>query len=492
MKITFAKQNFSADGITVCGVYGTSKLSDAAKELDKKSKGFIKKAMKDSENFTGKFKQVLVVPSPNGMKASHLILFGLGKKTELNEEKLCKLGGAIFAATQKLGTEVTIYADDIDQGTKMAEGLKMRSYRFDKYKTKLKASDKPKLKTATFMLDDFSAAKKVFDGQEQVVEGVFTTRDVVNEPANVLYPESLAERARGLKKLGVKVDVLDEKKMEKLGMGALLGVGQGSAFESKLIVMEYKGNPKAKDKRPVAFVGKGVTFDTGGISIKPAANMDEMKGDMAGSGAVLGLMHALAARKAKVNVVCVIGAVENMPSSTAQRPGDIVKSMSGQTIEVLNTDAEGRLVLADALWYTQDKYDPQYMIDLATLTGAVVVALGREYAGLMSNDDKLANMLFETSKKVGEKLWQLPLDDAYDKAINSPIADVQNIAKNGTGAGTITAAHFLKRFVNKTKWAHLDIAAVEWSKSNSDLSPIGATGFGVRLLDRFIRDNFEG
>ena len=491
MKITFAKQDFGTESVLACGVYDGSKLSDGAKEIDKKAKGFIKKAIKADPNFKGDLKQVLVIPAPSGLKATHLVLFGLGKKADLNEEKLCRLGGVVFAATQKLGADITIGADNAEQAARLAEGMKMRSYRFDKYKTKLKASDKPKLKKAVIMLDDHAEAKKAFASQDKVVDGLFTTRDVVNEPANIIYPESLAERARELKKFGVKVDVLDEKKMAKLGMHALLGVGQGSAFESKLIVMEYKGDPKAKDKQPIAFVGKGVTFDTGGISIKPSANMDEMKGDMAGSGAVLGLMHALSARKAKVNVIGVIGAVENMPSSTAQRPGDIVTSMSGQTIEVLNTDAEGRLVLADALWYTQDKYKPKYMIDLATLTGAVFVALGRQHAGIMSNDQELADMLVDSSRKVGEKLWQLPLDEEYNKGMNSPIADMQNIAKPGVGAGTITAAQFLQRFVNKTKWAHLDIAAVEWAKSNSDLSPVGATGFGVRLLDRFVRENFE-
>ena len=298
----------------------------------------------------------------------------------------------------------------------------------------------------------------------------------------------MAKYAKELSKIGVKVDVLGEKEMTKLGFGALLGVGQGSVRESQLVVMKWMGGKK--DEKPIAVVGKGVTFDTGGINIKPSNGMEDMKYDMAGSGVVLGLMQSLAMRKAKVNVIGVMALAENMPSGSAQRPSDVVTSLSGQTIEVLNTDAEGRLVLADALWYTQDKFKPQYIIDLATLTGAITVALGYEYAGLFSNDDKLCDMLTAAGTAVGEPLWRLPMGKAYDKDINSDVADVKNVG-SGRGAGSITAAHFLERFVNKTPWAHLDIAGMAWDKAAKPLTGKGATGYGVRLLNEFLIKNFE-
>ena len=286
--------------------------------------------------------------------------------------------------------------------------------------------------------------------------------------------------------------MLGEKEMKKLGMGALLGVAQGSAQEPQLLVMEWHGagkDPKSKGGEPVAFVGKGVTFDTGGISLKPGAGMEEMKWDMGGAGTVIGLMKALAGRKAKANVVGLVGLVENMPDGKAQRPGDIVKSMSGQTIEILNTDAEGRLVLADVLWYCQDKYKPEFIVDLATLTGAIIVTLGHEHAGLFANDDDLSEKLAAAGRATGEKIWRLPLDDAYDKLINTDAADMKNIG--GKGAGSITAAQFLQRFVNKTPWAHIDIAGMAWSKESKPTVPKGATGFGVRLLDRLVADHYE-
>jgi leucyl aminopeptidase len=303
----------------------------------------------------------------------------------------------------------------------------------------------------------------------------------------VLYPETLAEQARTLAAHGVEVEVLDEKKMKKLGMGALLGVGQGSVNPSRLVVMEWKGAQRGK---PVAFIGKGVTVDTGGISIKPSDGMWDMKWDMAGSAVVIGLMRALAARKAKVHAVGIVGLVENMPSGAAQRPGDIVTSMSGQTIEVLNTDAEGRLVLADALWYCQDRFKPRFMVDLATLTGAIIVALGHEHAGLFANDDALADRIVAAGKSVGELCWRLPLADAYDREIDSDAADVKNIS-GGRAGSSITAAQFLQRYVNGVPWAHLDIAGMAWSKKDAPTVPKGATAFGVRLLDRFAAAHYE-
>jgi len=314
----------------------------------------------------------------------------------------------------------------------------------------------------------------------------------VTEPPNVIYPDSLAKRCKELTKLGVKVEVLGEPQMRRLGMWALLGVGQGSIRESRLVVMRWNGKrgAKAKKDKPVCFVGKGITFDTGGISLKPAGGMEEMKYDMGGSGVVIGLMKALAGRKAKVNAVGVIALAENMPGSNAQRPSDVVTSMSGQTIEVLNTDAEGRLVLADALHYANTRFKPQFIVDLATLTGAIIVALGSEYAGLFSNNDKLSERLSDAGEEVGELVWRLPQGEVFDKMLKSDIADMKNIS-GGRGAGSITAAQFLGRFVGKTPWAHLDIAGVTWTKSDKPLSPKGATAFGVRLLNRLVADYYE-
>ncbi|MHA1601309.1 MAG: leucyl aminopeptidase, partial [Alphaproteobacteria bacterium] len=376
-----------------------------------------------------------------------------------------------------------------------ALGVRLRAYRFDRYKTKQKPEDKPSLAAVTIMVDNPAAARRAYAAMEQVAAGVCLTRDLVSEPANIIYPKSLAAEAKKLTKLGVKVQVLGVAEMRRLGMGALLGVGQGSARESQLLVMQWSGGAKGRGRgkaaQPVAFVGKGVTFDTGGISIKPAAGMEDMKWDMGGAGVVIGLMRALAGRKAKLNVVGVCALAENMPSSTAQRPGDIVTSMSGQTIEVINTDAEGRLVLADALWYTQEKFKPRAIVDLATLTGAIIVALGHEYAGLFSNNDKLSENLSAAGKAVGEGVWRLPMGEAYDKAINSDAADMKNVGNRA--GGSITAAQFLMRFVNKgTPWAHLDIAGVAWSNKSKPTVPKGGTGFGVRLLDRLVADNFEG
>jgi leucyl aminopeptidase len=344
-----------------------------------------------------------------------------------------------------------------------------------------------------------NSAKAKFKDRSLVVDGVFMTRDLVTEPPNVIYPDTLAKRCKTLSKLGVKVEVLGEKQMMRLGMGALLGVGEGSARESKLVVMQWNGAPKKRPAKkgakgeaaqPICFVGKGVTFDTGGISLKPAGGMEDMKYDMGGSGVVIGLMKALAGRKAKVNAVGVVGLAENMPGAKAQRPSDVVTSMSGQTIEVLNTDAEGRLVLADALYYANDRFKPKFIVDLATLTGAIIIALGNEYAGLFSNNDKLSANLLAAGDLIGEKLWRMPQGVVFDKMINSDIADMKNIS-SGRGAGSTTAAQFLARFVGDTPWAHLDIAGVTWTKKDMPTAPKGATAFGVRMLDRMISNNYE-
>ena len=363
-------------------------------------------------------------------------------------------------------------------------GIELKSYEFNKYKTK-KKNDQFEI----HVISKKNIFSKINNRFNSLIDGTNLTKDLVSEPGNILHPDEYAKRLLQLKKIGLKVTVYDKKKLKKLGMNALLGVGQGSIRGSYLVTMEWNGT-KSKSK-PLAFVGKGVCFDTGGISLKPAKFMEDMTYDMAGSAVVVGLMKNFAKRKAKINAVGVVGLVENMPGGNAQRPGDIVKSYSGKTIEVLNTDAEGRLVLADALTYTEKKYKPQLIIDLATLTGAIIVCLGSEYAGLFSNNDKLSKQLFDAGEKVGEKVWRLPLHKNYDKLMNSKNADMQNINYVG-GAGSTTAAQFLQRFIlNKTPWAHLDIAGMAFSKYGGALNSGGATGYGVRLLNKFVEDNYE-
>ena len=363
-------------------------------------------------------------------------------------------------------------------------GLKLKSYKFDKYKTK-----KNNKNISIFVMGKNVPSLKDQLKFKAIEEGTFYTRDLVSEPGNVLHPDEYAKRINSLKKFGLKINIYDEKKLKKLGMNTLLGVGQGSIRGSYLVTMEWNGS---KDKsKPLAFVGKGVCFDTGGISLKPAKFMEDMTYDMAGSAVVVGLMKSLALRRAKINAVGVVGLVENMPGGNAQRPGDIVKSYSGKTVEILNTDAEGRLVLADALTFTEEKFKPKFIVDLATLTGAIIVSLGSEYAGLFSNDDKLSDQLIESGEHVEEKVWRMPLNKNYDKLIDSKNADMQNINYVG-GAGSTTAAQFLQRFIlNKTPWAHLDIAGMAFSKYGGALNSGGATGYGVRLLNKLIEDNYE-
>ena len=363
-------------------------------------------------------------------------------------------------------------------------GLKLKSYKFDKYKTK-----KISKKISIIVLGKHKLLLKDQVKFNAIEEGAFYTRDLVSEPGNILHPDEYARRLSSLKNIGLKINILDEKKLKKLGMNTLLGVGQGSIRGSYLVTMEWNG--LRDNSRPLAFVGKGVCFDTGGISLKPAKFMEDMTYDMAGSAVVVGLMKSLALRKAKINAVGVVGLVENMPGGNAQRPGDIVKSYSGKTVEILNTDAEGRLVLADALTYTEEKFKPKFIVDLATLTGAIIVSLGSEYAGLFSNDDKLSKQLIESGEKVEEKVWRMPLDKNFDKLIDSKNADMQNINYVG-GAGSTTAAQFLQRFIlNKTPWAHLDIAGMAFSKYGGALNSGGATGYGVRLLNKLIEDHYE-
>ncbi|MCW5730497.1 MAG: leucyl aminopeptidase [Alphaproteobacteria bacterium] len=497
MKIGFKASALSHSGAAVVFVLAERELSASARELDRRSKGAIRRAIAHSR-FTGARGQVLEIMAPAELKFSRVVLYGLGKASEANELAFEAAGGEVTRRLLASGEkELNFFCDDLkgakiacgEAAARIAYGVRLGSYRFDKYRTRQKAEQKPSLKDVIVACEETAAAKAAFKPLERIAEGIFFTRDLVTEPANIIHPESLAHECRKLSSLGVKVEVLGEAQMKKLGMGALLGVGQGSARESQLVVMQWQG--ASRSSQPVAFIGKGVCFDTGGISIKPAAGMEDMKWDMGGAGTVIGLMRALAGRKAKVNAVGVVGLVENMPSGTAQRPGDVVTSMSGQTVEVLNTDAEGRLVLADALWYTQDRFKPQFMIDLATLTGAIIIALGHENAGLFANDEQLAERLLGAAKAEGEGLWRMPLSDEYDKALESPIADMQNIAGPGVGGGSVTAAQFLQRFVNKLPWAHLDIAGTAWSKKDRPTSPKGATAYGVRLLDRLVRDHYE-
>ncbi len=502
MKIIFAAPSSVARGAVAVSVMAGAKLSPSAAQLDKATGGALSRAIKGSR-FKGNKAQMLEIMAPQGVKASRILLVGVGKPGEITDTDPENLGGALVARLETSGVrEVTVMVDGVgaikskapQRAAHVGFGALLRAYRFDKYRTKEKAEDKPTLAKVTLMVANPGAARRAFADLEAIAEGVFFTRDLVSEPANVIYPKSFAREARKLTKLGVKVQVLGEAEMRKLNMGALLGVSQGSDREGQLVVLRWNGAPKrakGKAKRPIAFVGKGVTFDTGGISIKPAAHMEDMKWDMGGAGVVVGLMKALAGRKAQVDAVGICGLVENMPSAKAQRPGDIVTSASGQTIEVINTDAEGRLVLADALWYVQEKFKPRAIVDLATLTGAIIMALGHDHAGLFSNNDRLAERLTAAGAATGEALWRMPLGDSYDKNINSDAADMKNVGARG--GGSITAAQFLQRFVDSgTPWAHLDIAGVAWDSKPKPTVPKGGTGFGVRLLDRLVADHYEG
>ncbi len=501
MKIVFSPPALPDTGVLVVGVTEDRKLTPSAREMDKRMKGGLGRAIKGSR-FKGGKDQSLALLGPAGTKLEVLYVAGLGKAADMDALRMQAVGGHIYAALGASGRAAAAVAVGAVDGCTMspaqmaadlAFGARLRSYRFDKYRTKEKKEDKPALKTLKILCQGPARARTTFAARDKVADGVFFTRDLVSEPPNIIYPETMAQRAKNLTKLGVKVEILGARQMQRLGMGALLGVAQGSDREPRLVVMRWRGTTgKAgkKAKAPVAFVGKGVTFDTGGISLKPSAGMEDMKWDMSGAGTVVGLMKALAGRKARVDAVGIIGLVENMPSGSAQRPSDIVTSMSGQTIEVLNTDAEGRLVLADALWYCKDRFKPRFIIDLATLTGAIIVALGHEKAGLFSNNDRLAERIAAAGEKVGEAVWRMPLGAAYDKLLRSEAADMQNIS-GGRGAGSITAAQFLQRFVDKTPWAHLDIAGMAWSKKSLPTVPKGGTAFGVRLLDRLVADNYE-
>jgi leucyl aminopeptidase len=447
-----------------------------------------------ANQFKGKSGTALDILAPDGIKIQRLIVVGTGKRSELKDKDFLKLGGVVAGKLNAASATATILAElpggaiEPAQAAAIAAGVRLRAYKFDRYKTRKKDGEDSALRVnVSVAVGDVGAAGRAFAPDAHVVDGVLIARDLVNEPPNVLYPVEFARRASRLRGLGVKVEVLDVKAMKQLGMGALLGVAQGSNQPGRLVVMRWNGGKRGDP--PVAFVGKGVCFDTGGISIKSAGSMEDMKGDMGGAACVVGLMHALAARKARANVVGAIGLVENMPDGNAQRPGDIVTSMSGQTIEIINTDAEGRLVLADALWYVTRKFKPKFMVDLATLTGAIMVALGTEYAGMFSNNDELSERLKVVGDTTGERVWRMPLGPEYDKQIDSQFADMKNTG--GRHGGSITAAQFLQRFVDNTPWAHLDIAGTAMGAPKTEINQSWGSGFGVRLLDRLVAQYYE-
>jgi leucyl aminopeptidase len=492
LEIVFAKPTLPRSGALALLIAEGAKPGGLWAAADEATGGAIARAL-EAAQFTGAKGKSATILAP-GAGLSRVVAVGLGKAEELTQRVVAEAAGTAAAALAQDAT-AALAADSLsaDLAAAAALGAVLRGYRFDRYRTKEKPEDKPKLGKLTVLADDPAAAGRAWEAQRAVAEGVALTRDLVSEPPNVLNPAEMAARCEALTRLGLKVEVFGPKQMEQLGFGALLGVAQGSVNEPRMVVMQWlgaSGTGASQPKDPVAFIGKGVTFDTGGISIKPAGGMEDMKWDMAGAGTVIGLMAALAGRRAKVDAVGLVGLVENMPSGTAQRPGDVVKTYSGQTVEVINTDAEGRLVLADVLWYCQDRFKPRFMVDLATLTGAIVVSLGHIHAGMFASDDKLAEQLAAAGQTTGEKVWRMPLDEAYDKLIKSEIADMKNIG--GRPGGAITAAQFLQRFTNGKPWVHLDIAGMAWSSKDAPCIPKGATAFGVRLLDRLVADNYEG
>ncbi len=484
MKFTFAASPSSKPDAIAFAV-GKDALGSA--EISLEQADMVRAAAK-AGRFEGKAGQIFQTFVTEGDAVIQVVLTGIGK----GERNDCEAaGGAIVAKLIASGVKhLAINGAGLaqDQLARLLFGAKLRSWRIDKYRTTMPENAKQTL-TAITVLDTDMESAQVWQDLSAVADGVALTRELVSEPANVIYPESFVARCEELREMGVEFTVLGQEEMEKLGMGALLGVSQGSVRPPRMLAMRWDGTNGAQ-KKPLALVGKGVTFDTGGISLKPPGGMEDMKWDMGGAGAVAGTMKALAGRKAKAHVIGVCGLVENMPDGNAQRPGDVVTSMSGQTIEVINTDAEGRLVLCDALHWTQETFEPEVVVNLATLTGAIIVSLGNEHAGCFSNDDGLSDNLLAAGKTAGDPLWRFPLTAAYDKQINSPIADMKNVG--GKGAGSITAAQFLKRYIKDgVKWAHLDIAGMVWADKPGPVWEKGATGFGVRLLDQYVADNFE-
>lgn len=488
MEIKFLPEAYPTDGCIIILSEKDSQLSCAANHYNDLCGNIIKKSIEHSD-FSGKEGETLII-TPEKTDIACFILVGTGENPlSFNAQQWVNLGGSTFSAIEKV-TEKKAYfvmpeSDDCASAY-FAEGFLLRSYKFNKYKSPKKAC---MLENLVILSKEPTTAEKKFSILSGRTESINFTRDLVSEAPNVLYPESMANKVKELESTGLKVDILTRKELENLGMNALLAVGQGSSREERVVTLQWQGGNE--DEAPLAFVGKGVTFDTGGISLKPGLNMHEMKTDMGGSATVVGVMATLAKRKAKVNAVGVLGLVENMPGNNAYRPGDVITAMSGTTIEILNTDAEGRVVLADALWYTQEKFKPKLIIDLATLTGAMLVALGEEIAGVFTNDNEIAQQLYTIGEKVDEKVWQMPMNKLFDAHIDSDVADIKNMGKKGL-AGSISAAKFLEKFIKKgVPWAHLDVAGVVWSDVPSYMFDKGATGFGVRLLDEFVKTYHE-
>lgn len=483
-----------------------SALGPAGKELDQKTGGLLDENLSRKKSFTGKTGQTLCLNVSAQSGYHRIILLGTGKSEKQEAPSFETAGGKLYTALTGAGGEnIRIFVDN--QETKAAlpaaekaacvlNGLFLASYKFEKYKTEAgKGEDTPKarIEQVEVITQNAKDAEKQYDRLHKAALGTVWARDLVNEPPNMLYPDSFARMIKDeLKPLGVEVEIFDEKKMEKLGFKAHLAVGMGSSRKPRVVVMRWNGAAGKKKNKPLAFVGKGVTFDTGGVNLKPSGGMEDMKLDMGGAAAVAGLMKTLALRKAKTDVIGIVGLAENMVSSTAYRPSDVIGSLSGKTIEVSNTDAEGRLVLADAMTYVQNTYKPQLMVDLATLTGAMMIALGYEYCGTFVNDNDMWTHMEQAGQSTGEKLWRMPLDEAYRKEMDSTIADIKTLGSSGRYAGACTAAGFLERFVEKdVKWAHMDIAGVAWIKSDRPTCPKPGTGFGVRILDRMIADYYE-
>lgn len=508
VSVSFSKKSPAKADTAVVFADDRGRLLSSGAALDKKASGLIAGAIAVREGFKGRHGDLLSVFLPKGAGFSQVLVIGLGDLSKLDLLGYENAGGKTLAALKSISAQQVAVLFDApqakgvnagDAAAAYASGLRLRDYNFDKYKQgnkKGKSGDgkkSPKFLSVTLVCDAHMQAVKAFASYDAVAQGVAFARDLVNEAPNALYPESYADLIKKeLAPLGVQIEILDEKKMAKLGFGAHLAVGMGSIRPPRVVIARWNGTGKKSGKvGPLAFVGKGVTFDTGGISIKPAAGMEEMKMDMGGSAAVVGLLRALAVRKAKVDVVGIVGLAENMPSDRSYRPGDIVTSLSGKTIEVLNTDAEGRLVLCDALTYVQNTYKPSLIIDLATLTGAIMVALGFEYAGAFVNDDKLWTQLDAAARTSGEKLWRMPLDEAYRDEMKNTVSDLKNLGNQGRYGGACSAAGFLEHFIEgNTPWAHLDIAGTAWGKADKATVPKGGSGFGVRLLHQLVADNY--
>jgi leucyl aminopeptidase len=501
LNISFeGKDLYDNDAIAVL-IDDQLKLDSETMAIDQKYHGIISKTIADKNKFEGKIGQsVSFAAIDKDGQIKQIIILGTGNESDISEYQIEELGGHIYSKAEHLkarsvGFKVTSRIGNFNEeqtASLLASGALLAAYKFNKYFTQKTEQEKFETKDFNLIVSNKEGAYHEFEPLKALALAVYFARDLVSEVPNILYPESYAQQImEKLEPLGIDIAVLGEREMRELEMGALLGVGQGSHNESKLVVMRYNGG--SSKEKPICFVGKGVTFDTGGISIKPSLNMHDMKHDMAGSAAVIGVLKALALRSAKVNAVGVIGLVENMPGGGAQRPGDVVKTMSGQTAEVLDTDAEGRLVLCDCVTYVQKNFDPDCIIDLATLTGAIVVSLGRTYAGIFANDDGLAQKLTDSSFKTNEKLWRMPLHKDYDDMIKSSVADVANIGSERGSAGSSTAAHFIGRFIKDgVKWAHLDIAGTAWDKTGKNpICPKGGVGFGVRLLNKFVLDHYE-